>query len=75
MVSPNGTKFAQNVTIDEAIIAQIDPFDGLIPDDEDFGGYDVTQFYRKSCIVVMPKNKEFGFLQDCAISGTLSVDH
>ena len=68
LFTPDGLCIAENLQIEKEAIVQEDPFDGESPDDEESEGWlgnedaSPTQFYRRSCLVVVPRQHFGSFL-------------
>lgn len=74
----NGKKFATEITVEEDDFLDEELFSGE-PDKEDYSGWTgnegviATHFYRKSCMVVMPKEHGGRFLRDAAGQGKVDA--
>ncbi|KAL9036192.1 MAG: hypothetical protein Q9180_004438 [Flavoplaca navasiana] len=68
LFTPNGVCIAEHITIDKEAIIQDNPFEGDYPDHEESEGWlgnedaTCTEFYRRSCLVIVPENKYNSFL-------------
>lgn len=71
----NGQLLAKGIPIKEMNIVQEDPFDRA-PDSEDYEGFtgnagaSAAHTYRKSCIVIMPRQHQTAFLLDHATNAS-----
>ena len=67
--TPDGTCIAESIQLEKEAIIQEDPFDGELPDDEESEGWlgnheaTSTQFYRRSCLVIVPRPNFDCFLE------------
>ncbi|KAL8837568.1 MAG: hypothetical protein Q9176_005624 [Flavoplaca citrina] len=68
LFTPNGVCIAEHISIEQEAIIQDNPFEGDYPDHEESEGWlgneDATcnEFYRRSCLVIVPENKNKSFL-------------
>ncbi|KAL8869539.1 MAG: hypothetical protein Q9174_004199 [Haloplaca sp. 1 TL-2023] len=68
LFTTDGVCIAESIDIDKEAVTLDDPFDGWSPDDEESeGGYDdegpsCTEYYRRSCLVVVPEKQFNSFL-------------
>ena len=75
----DGKEIATNVDLDEEDLVQEDPFKDEKPDDEDFSGYTgnegvtSTHFYRRTCIVVVPRSAKIDFLFESQLKRNTDV--
>ncbi|KAL9578792.1 MAG: hypothetical protein Q9212_005497, partial [Teloschistes hypoglaucus] len=74
----NGTKVATDVKVEKSDFLQDELF-LKTADEEDYSGWtgnegvSATHYYRRSCLVVMPKEYEGPFLHDAASKGKVNV--
>ncbi|KAI4204825.1 MAG: hypothetical protein LQ350_000891 [Teloschistes chrysophthalmus] len=74
----NGTKVATDVKVGKSDFLQDELF-LKTPDEEDYSGWtgnegvSATHYYRRSCLVVMPKEYEGRFLRDAAGKGKVDT--
>lgn len=79
MLDMNGSKIAEDITIQEHNIVQEKPF-AWKPDNEDYSGYtgnegvSATHFYRNSCLVISPKDYQINLFFDSAKKGTKDIN-
>ncbi|KAL8884709.1 MAG: hypothetical protein Q9215_007305 [Flavoplaca cf. flavocitrina] len=68
LFTPNGVCIAEHISIEQEAIIQDNPFEGDYPDHEESEGWlgnedaTCTEFYRRSCLVILPENKNKSFL-------------
>ncbi|KAL8848580.1 MAG: hypothetical protein Q9221_006413 [Calogaya cf. arnoldii] len=78
LFTPDGVCVAMDMEIEKQAIIQDNPFDGDSPDHEESEGWlgnedaKCTEFYRRSCLVIVPEEKYSSFLNR---AGTLRTAH